>query len=366
MRNEVPVKEKILVTGGCGYIGSHTIIDLLNDGFDVISVDDNSRSEIAAIQRVEEITGKPVTNYCINLCNAEDVKNIFSQNPDIKGVIHFGAFKLVSESVEKPLLYYQNNINSLINVLASIRDFNVPYFVFSSSCSVYGNLEKLPVTEATPLQKPESPYANTKQIGEEIILDFVKTQRAQAIILRYFNPAGAHESGKNGELPLGKPENLIPVITQFAIGKLPELIVKGTDYATRDGTCIRDYIHVMDIAHAHTKAVKYLIERKNSGNYEVFNLGSGDGVSVLEAIQAFESATGVKVKYKTGPRRPGDVMAIYADNSIARDKLGWAPLRSIEEMMLSAWNWEQNLKYQMSSKTGKLKRQTDSSLKEDY
>ena len=335
--------QKILITGGCGYIGSHTIIDLVDNGFEVISIDDNSRSEIEAIERVQNITGKKVKNYTTNLCDLAATKDIFFENPGITGIIHFAAYKLVPESVEQPILYYRNNLNALLNILSCASEFVVPYFVFSSSCSVYGNVKKLPVTESSPIQKPECPYASTKLFGEDMTYDFVQQHSTQAAILRYFNPVGAHESGKNGELPLGTPQNLAPIITQFAIGKLPELIVKGTDYPTRDGTCIRDYIHIMDIANAHTKALQYLIENKNESNYEIFNLGSGDGVTVLEAIQAFEKAAGMKLNYKTGPRRPGDVVAIYADNTKAREKLGWSPKRNIEQMMASAWKWEQLL-----------------------
>lgn len=333
----------ILVTGGCGYIGSHTIVDLIEHGFDVISIDNFSRSTPRLLKGIEKITGKKVMNYPVDLCNYEALQAVLRAHPEIEGIIHFAAFKTVPESVEKPLMYFHNNLESLINLLQYIQAYQVPYFVFSSSCSVYGNTDQLPVVEETPLGEAQSPYARTKQMGEQIIYDVSKVASNQFILLRYFNPVGAHPSGWIGEVPLGKPDNLVPVITQTAIGKLPQMQVMGADYPTRDGSCIRDYIHVMDIAHAHTLALQYLMEHRNSSNYEIFNLGTGRGVSVLEAIQAFEKVNGVKLNYTIGPRRPGDVVAIYADNKKAREKLGWEPKYTIEDMMRTAWQWEQNM-----------------------
>ncbi|RPE14028.1 UDP-glucose 4-epimerase GalE [Chitinophaga lutea] len=332
--------QKVLVTGGCGYIGAHTIVDLINNGFDVVNVDNNMRSTTKLLDGVEQITGKKVRNYKVDLCNLEDTHAVFHENRDIVGVIHFAALKSVGESVNEPLLYFQNNITSLVNVLKCVKEFNIPNFVFSSSCSVYGNSAALPVVEETPLGEAQSPYARTKQMGEQIIEDFSRVNPTQSILLRYFNPVGAHPSALIGELPLGKPDNLVPVITQVAIGKLPKLTVFGTHYDTRDGSCIRDYIHVTDIANAHTKALQYLLEKRNGTNCEVFNLGTGMGVTVLEAINAFEKISGMKLNYELGEPRPGDVIAIYANNTKAREKLGWEPKSGIEDMMRTAWQWE--------------------------
>jgi UDP-glucose 4-epimerase len=332
--------QKVLVTGGCGYIGSHTIVDLINNGFDVVSVDNNIRSTTKLLDGVEQITGKKVRNYKVDLCNLEDTHAVFHENRDIVGVIHFAALKSVGESVNDPLFYFQNNLTSLVNVLKCVKEFNIPNFVFSSSCSVYGNSTALPVVEETPLGEAQSPYARTKQMGEQMIGDFSRVNSTQSILLRYFNPVGAHPSALIGELPLGKPDNLVPVITQTAIGKLPKVTVFGTSYDTRDGSCIRDYIHVSDIANAHTKALQYLLEKRNSSNCEVFNLGTGDGVTVLEAIHAFEKISGMKLNYELGAPRPGDVIAIYANNAKAREVLGWEPQYGIEDMMRTAWQWE--------------------------
>lgn len=331
---------KVLVTGGCGYIGAHTIVDLINNGFDVVSVDSNIRSSTQLLDGIEKITGKKIRNYKVDLCNLEDTHAVFHENRDIVGVIHFAALKTVPESVADPLFYFHNNLASLVNVLKCVKEFNIPNLVFSSSCSVYGNTTALPVVEATPLGEAQSPYARTKQMGEQMIQDYSKVNDTQSILLRYFNPVGAHPSALIGELPLGRPDNLVPVITQTAIGKIPKLTVFGHDYDTRDGSCIRDYIHVMDIANAHTKALQYLLDQKNTDNCEIFNLGTGNGVTVLEAIKAFEKISGVKLNYELGPRRPGDVIAIYANNNKAKQLLGWEPNIGIEDMMRTAWQWE--------------------------
>lgn len=331
---------KVLVTGGCGYIGAHTIVDLINNGFDVVSVDSNIRSSTQLLDGIEKITGKKIRNYKVDLCNLEDTHAVFHENRDIVGVIHFAALKTVPESVADPLLYFHNNLSSLVNVLKCVKEFNIPNLVFSSSCSVYGNATELPVVEATPLGEAQSPYARTKQMGEQMIQDYSRVNDTQSILLRYFNPVGAHPSALIGELPLGRPDNLVPVITQTAIGKIPKLTVFGHDYDTRDGSCIRDYIHVMDIANAHTRALQYLLDQKNTDNCEVFNLGTGNGVTVLEAIKAFEKISGVKLNYELGPRRPGDVIAIYANNTKAKESLGWEPNIGIEDMMRTAWQWE--------------------------
>jgi len=335
---------KILVTGGCGYIGSHTIVDLIENGFDVISIDDNSRSSTKLLENVEKITGRKVKNYKVNLCNYDDTLAVFTEHPDISGVIHFAAYKAVGESVEKPLLYFENNLTSLINLLKCTEEFNTPHFVFSSSCTVYGSPDTMVVTENSPLKRPESPYGLTKQIGEQLIEEMAKKGNTKFILLRYFNPVGSHPSCLIGELPLGRPANLVPAITQTAIGKIPQMQVFGTDYPTRDGSCIRDYIHVCDIAHAHTLAIEYLAADKNEGNCDIFNLGTGNGVTVLEAIQSFEKVSGEKLNYQLGPRRGGDVMAIYANNEKAVTQLGWEITYDLDAMMKTAWDWEVKVK----------------------
>jgi UDP-glucose 4-epimerase len=336
------MKGKILVTGGTGYIGSHTVVDLLQNGFDVISADNQSRSNAGMLDGIEKITGTRVKNYKVDLCNFDETRAIFEDNNDISGVIHFAAYKAVGESVENPLLYFQNNMGSLINVLKCIEEFDIPHFVFSSSCTVYGNPDNIPVVEETPRKQAESPYGLTKQMGEQMIEAFAATQtNCKSVLLRYFNPAGAHPTALLGELPIDKPQNLTPVITQTAIGKIPQLTVFGTDYPTRDGSCVRDFIHVCDLAHAHTLALKYLLENPEAPKCEVFNIGSGDGISVLESIRAFEESTGVKLNYQLGHRRPGDVIAIYANNSKARQLLGWSPKYTLNDIMSSAWKWEQ-------------------------
>jgi len=334
--------KKILVTGGSGYIGSHTLVDLIEHGFDVISVDNNSRSTPTMLEGVEKITGKKIKNYKVDLCNYDETHAIFEENTDIVGVIHFAAYKSVGESVEKPILYFQNNLGSLINIMRCIEEFKTPYFVFSSSCTVYGNPDSIPVTEQTPRKNAESPYGLTKQMGEQMIEAFAAaTQSTKSVMLRYFNPAGAHPTAHIGELPIDRPQNLTPILTQTAIGKMAGFTVFGNDYDTRDGSCIRDFIHVCDLANAHTKALEFLIANKNNSPCEVFNLGSGNGISVLETIKAFEKSTGITLNYTIGPRRPGDVIAIYANNDKAKEQLQWIPKYSLEEIMTSAWKWEQ-------------------------
>ena len=334
----------ILVTGGCGYIGSHTLVDLLENGFDVISIDDLSRSSEYALAGIEKITGKKVKNYKVDLKKFDESLAVFQENDSIAGIIHFAAYKAVGESVEESLLYYENNLFSLINLLKCAAEFDVPHFVFSSSCTVYGSPASIPVTESTPMQPAESPYGATKQMGETIVRDMFSNNGGAAILLRYFNPVGAHPSALIGETPLGKPQNLVPAITQTAIGKLPTMKVFGNDYPTRDGSCIRDYIHVCDIAHAHTLALQYLQANKYTENCEVFNLGTGNGITVLEAIRTFEEVTGRSLAYSMGARRPGDVMAIYANNEKAVQQLGWSIRYDLKEMMRTAWNWELAIK----------------------
>ena len=335
---------KILVTGGCGYIGSHTIVDLIENGYDVVCVDNNSRSSVNVLDGIEKITGKAIKHYKVDLCNFDETYAIFQENEDIAGIIHFAAYKAVGESVEKPLMYYENNLSSLTNLLKCVQEFKTPWFVFSSSCTVYGNADDPVVTEETPQKPAESPYGATKQMGERIVVDFQRNASTQCILLRYFNPVGAHPSTLIGELPIGKPQNLVPAITQTAIGKLPKMLVHGNDYPTRDGSCIRDYIHVSDIAHAHTLSIRYLEEKRNAVGCEVFNLGTGEGVTVLEAIHAFEKVSRTKLNYEIGPRRPGDVIAIYANNDKARNALGWNPKYNLDDMMRTAWEWELRLK----------------------
>jgi UDP-glucose 4-epimerase len=334
---------KILVTGGCGYIGAHTIVDLIENGFNPICADNNSKSTDILLKGVKDITGITIKNYKVDLCNFDDTHAIFQENKNIKGIIHFAAYKAVGESVEKPLLYFENNLFSLINVLKCAQEFKVPHFIFSSSCTVYGSPDAIPVTEKSPTKTAESPYGATKQMGEEIVANVIASSGMDGVLLRYFNPVGAHPSALIGELPLGKPENLVPAITQCAIGKIPQLTVFGNDYSTRDGSCIRDYIHVGDIAHAHTLALQFLIDKRNTEGCEIFNLGSGVGVSVLEAIQSFEKISGKNLNYKIGSRRPGDVVAIYANNSHAKEKLNWETKYTLDEMMATAWKWELKL-----------------------
>lgn len=334
---------KILVTGGAGYIGSHTIVDLVENGYEVISIDNLSRGHKELIEGASAIVGKSIKNYNIDLYNLEDIRAVFEENKDIKGVIHFAAYKSVPESVDNPLMYFKNNLGSLINVLMVCKEYQIHNFVFSSSCSVYGNTDVLPVTESTPFEPAASPYARTKQMGEEICEDFsFANPDFNIALLRYFNPVGAHPSCLIGERNK-TPENLVPIITQTAIGKREKMTVFGNDYQTRDGSCIRDYIHVSDIAHAHTLSLRKLIKDDKRGNIDYYNLGTGNGVSVLELIEAFQSTANLKLNFEIGPRRPGDVIEIYANNQKAFEELGWKPKYDINAMMETAWQWEKHL-----------------------
>jgi UDP-glucose 4-epimerase len=334
----------VIVTGGAGYIGSHAIVELLEQtDFSIISIDNFSNSSASSYEGISKITDKPFQHIEIDLCDYNSLKSALEKTKNIIGVIHFAAYKAVGESTEKPIKYYDNNTNSLLNILRLCEEKQIPNLIFSSSCSVYGNTNDLPVTEESALQKAVSPYGHTKQIGEEIIEFFSNGKTDfKAILLRYFNPVGAHLSGFIGEVPIGKPNNLVPIITQTAAGK-NSLSVHGNDYPTRDGSCIRDYIHVSDIAAAHVNALIALFENRITSNINVYNLGTGNGVSVLEAIHAFEKVTEKKLPYHIGSRRPGDVVEIFANNEKAKKDLNWAPKYSIEDMMLSAWKWQINL-----------------------
>jgi UDP-glucose 4-epimerase len=345
------MKEKILVTGGTGYIGSHTAVELIEDGYDVVIIDNLYNSEAEVVDRIEKITGTRPLFEIFDLCDKNKTDQFFKKNKDISAIIHFAAYKAVGESVNKPLEYYRNNLVSLMNLLDAMRSHGTGKIVFSSSCTVYGQPEKLPVAEDAPLQPATSPYGNTKQICEEIIRDTtICFNKINAISLRYFNPIGAHPSALIGELPRGIPENLVPFITQTAIGLRDELKVFGNDYDTPDGSCIRDYLHVSDLAKAHVVAVKRLIEKKNNKDYEVFNLGTGKGVSVLEAINSFERVTGVKLKYKITGRRQGDIVKIWADPSLANKELNWKTIYSLDECMKTAWEWEKQIRKQRKGK----------------
>ena len=334
-----------MVTGGCGYIGSHTIIALIESGkYDVVSVDNCVRSTPETMDRVEKITGVKVENHMVDICDKEAFFKVFEENKDVVGIIHFAAYKAVGESVEEPLLYYRNNLGTMMNVLEACEKFNVKHLLFSSSASVYGDIKDLPVTELTPMGKAFCPYAHTKQICEGMIQsETVADQQLSSLILRYFNPVGAHPSGLNGELSPDKPNNLIPIIMQVASGKMKQMAVFGTDYDTRDGSCIRDYLHVCDVADAHVKAMDYLVEGRNSHRCEIFNIGSGNGLSVLEMLDAAEKVVGHKLNYTIGDRRPGDVPAIYSDSSRANRLLGWKCRYDVHDMMESAWKWERNV-----------------------
>lgn len=331
---------KILVTGGTGYIGSHTVVELQQQGFEVVIVDNLSNSQASVVDAIEKITGIRPLLEVFDLVDREKTADFFRRHNDIKGVIHFAAFKAVGESVAKPLLYYRNNLVSLMNILESMAENKVENLVFSSSCTVYGQPDELPVSEKAPIKKAESPYGNTKQISEEVIQDTLKSTDIKAIALRYFNPIGAHETALIGELPLGVPNNLVPFITQTAIGIREQLSVFGDDYNTPDGTAIRDYIHVVDLAQAHVVAVKRMIENRMKHNFEIFNLGTGNGYSVLEVIKSFEKVSGEKLNYKIVGRRAGDVEQVWADPSWSNEELGWKAKKSLDEMNASAWKWE--------------------------
>ena len=336
---------KILVTGGLGFIGSHTVVELQNAGYEVVIIDDLSNASESVLDGIEAITSTRPEFEKLDLRDRNAVSAFFAKHADVEGIIHFAASKAVGESVHKPLLYYENNLNSLVYLLQELVEKNEASFIFSSSCTVYGQADELPITESAPVKPAESPYGNTKQIGEEIIRDTAhKYQNFKAIALRYFNPIGAHESVEIGELPLGVPQNLVPFITQTAAGLRKELSVFGNDYPTRDGTCVRDYIHVVDLAQAHVMALTRLIEGKNKSNYEVFNLGTGTGSTVLEVIETFEKVSGVKLPYKIVDRREGDVVAAYADTEKANNELGWKSELSLADALDSAWKWEKKVR----------------------
>jgi UDP-glucose 4-epimerase len=339
------MKHKILVTGGTGYIGSHTVVELQQSGYEVVVVDDLSNSGIDVLDNIEKITGIKPAFEKFDLADREKTSEFFSRNNDIIAIIHFAASKAVGESVEKPLLYYHNNLVSLMNILENQLKHNIPNIVFSSSCTVYGQPDQLPVTEQTPRKDAESPYGNTKRISEDILRDSVVAHpQLKAVALRYFNPIGAHPSALIGELPLGIPLNLVPFVTQTAAGIRKELKVFGDDYNTPDGSAIRDYINVVDLAKAHVVAIDRLLSGKNKAGFEVFNLGTGNGYSVLEIINGFEKATGVKLNYRIVDRRPGDIEKIWADTSYANNELGWRAETGLKETLLSAWNWEKRVR----------------------
>jgi UDP-glucose 4-epimerase len=334
---------KILVTGGTGYIGSHAAVELQKKGFEVIIVDDLSNSSIEVIGNITKITGIKLVFEKIDLSDRESTRAFFKQYPDIGSIIHFAAFKAVGESVEQPLRYYRNNLGSLMNILEGMEEQGIKDIVFSSSCTVYGQPDILPVTEDAPIKAAASPYGNTKQISEEMITDVTRVRDVHCVLLRYFNPIGAHESALIGELPLGVPNNLMPYITQTAIGKRDFLRVWGNDYQTPDGTPIRDYIHVVDLAKAHVIAVERMLAGKSEKKIEAFNLGTGIGYSVLDVIRSFEKTSGIKLAYKILKRRPGDIEKVWADTALANRDLGWKTERNLDDMTLSAWNWEKRL-----------------------
>ena len=335
---------KILVTGGLGFIGSHTVVELQNEGFEVVIIDDLSNTTIDVLDKIISITDKKPLFEKLDLKDKPSIQQFFMKHKDIEGVIHFAASKAVGESVEKPLKYYHNNISTLIYLLEEMTANKVNNFIFSSSCTVYGQADTMPITESAPFKTAESPYGNTKQIGEEIISDASKVSNLNAIALRYFNPIGAHKTTKIGELPIGVPQNLIPYVTQTAAGMRKELSVFGGDYPTPDGTAVRDYIHVVDLAKAHTVAMKRLLKGDNKSNFEVFNIGTGKGSSVLEVIKAFEKATNKKLNYKIVERREGDITEAYADTTYAQNELKWKAELSLEDALASAWNWQETLK----------------------
>ncbi len=333
--------KKILITGGTGYIGSHTAVELITENYKVHIVDNLSNSKIEVLSDIQKITGKKPCFDKIDLLNKKETDDFFKINNDFDAIIHFAAYKAVGESVAKPLMYYRNNLNSLMNILSNMQKYNISNFVFSSSCTVYGQPDMLPVTESSPIKKADSPYGNTKQIAEEIINDFLNANKQlKSISLRYFNPIGAHESAHIGELPIGMPNNLVPFITQTAAGIRKQLKIFGTDYNTSDGTAIRDYIHVVDLAQAHILAVRRLIKNENKNNSEFFNIGTGKGNSVLELVNTFEKVTGLKLNYILTKRRPGDIEKVWADTSLAYKELKWKAKRTLANALLSAWNRE--------------------------
>jgi len=334
--------KNILVTGGTGYIGSHTTVELLNRGYEVYIIDNLSNSHEDVLNAIKKITGKTPLFHAFDLCDRNKVREFFSKNR-IDATIHFAAFKSVGESVDHPLDYYRNNLNSLINILEVYAENGLDHLIFSSSCSVYGEQSKQPIDETAVLAKAESPYGNTKQIGEEILADTLRVNSFSGIALRYFNPGGAHESALIGEYPLHPPNNLVPVITQTAIGKREFMNVFGNDYDTADGTCIRDFIHVVDVARAHIAALELLLNKKNKKQFDVFNLGTGTGKTVLQAIETFERTNGMKLNFKIAGRRPGDVVKIWADTTKANQELGWKAELTLEDIMRSAWKWENQL-----------------------
>ena len=336
--------QKVLVTGGLGYIGSHTVVELQNAGFEVVIIDNLSNSSLEVLDGIIEITGKTPLFEKIDLRKKNEVIQFFEKYQDISGIIHFAASKAVGESVENPLLYYENNLSTLIYLLQACNNYTIENFIFSSSCTVYGEPDKLPIDESAPIKKATSPYGNTKQISEEILNDSCKVSNLKSIALRYFNPIGAHDSSKIGELPLGIPKNLVPFITQTAAGLRDQLSVFGDDYPTEDGSCIRDYIHVVDLAKAHVVALERLLKDRNSNQFETFNIGTGKGSSVLEVVNAFEKVTQQKLNYKIEDRREGDVISVYADTKKANDVLGWKAEKSMEESLLSSWNWEKKVR----------------------
>jgi UDP-glucose 4-epimerase len=335
---------KVVVTGGLGFIGSHTVVELQNEGFEVVAIDNLSNSSVDVLDGIEKITGKKPIFENIDLRDKSAVQDFFKKHIDVAGVIHFAASKAVGESVENPLLYYENNINTLIYLLQELANLPQANFIFSSSCTVYGQAKNMPITEDASVQPANSPYGNTKQIGEEIINDVAKVTNINAVLLRYFNPIGAHASAEIGELPLGVPQNLVPFITQTAFGLRNELSVYGNDYATNDGTCIRDYIHVVDLAKAHVIALQRLLKKQNAEKVEIFNLGTGTGSSVLEVITAFEKVSGQKLPYKIVARRTGDVVTAYANTDKANKVLGWKAELTLEDALISAWKWEQKVR----------------------
>jgi UDP-glucose 4-epimerase len=339
------MRNKILVTGGTGYIGSHTVVELQNAGFEVVIADNLSNSKIEVVDAIEKISGQRPAFEKTDLANAIEARDLFDKHTDIEAIIHFAAYKAVGESVQKPLEYYQNNLNSLINTLDNMRRLSIASLVFSSSCTVYGQPDQLPVTEQTPRKPAESPYGNTKAISEDVMRDFCKANpEINCIALRYFNPIGAHPSALIGELPLGVPQNLVPYITQTAAGLRKELSIFGDDYDTPDGTAIRDYINVVDLSEAHVVAINRLIKKNQKANYEFFNIGTGQGLSVMELVKTFIDVNGVELAYTIAPRRTGDIEKIWADTTFSNKELGWEAKKTVEETLQSAWLWEKKIR----------------------